>query len=300
MELSARPALHASIAIVLAASGLLIAIRTRRRIEGTTLVGPWGWLVFALLALCGSELWITQASIPGSQTRMLRLAAACTSFLPLMSLLGAKRPQHKAWHFIVLSLWVILLLPVLEGLLLRPEKAPDLQGIRSAFVVGLIALGLINHLPTRYWLSALLVGIGQAVLLCEHVAWLTLLNPSPSGPAWLVGQTLIVLALITATVTRRRSKANMDESDRLWFDFRDQFGLLWGLRFSERINAASGLAGWPVELHWNGFRYRDGRSSIKQRSGDEFPKFQQAVDNLLRRFVSDEWIARRRVSARSS
>jgi hypothetical protein len=74
--------------------------------------------------------------------------------------------------------------------------------------------------------------------------------------------------------------------DRLWLDFRDLFGLLWGLRLQERVNAASTTAKWDVELQWQGFQPR--RVPPEHREA-----LRQAMTGLLRRFVSHEWIAAR-------
>ena len=42
--------------------------------------------------------------------------------------------------------------------------------------------------------------------------------------------------------------------DRLWLDFRDRYGLLWGQRVREQFNRAAHNAGWPVMLFWQGLR----------------------------------------------
>ncbi|MBI3468144.1 MAG: hypothetical protein HY000_34495, partial [Planctomycetes bacterium] len=44
--------------------------------------------------------------------------------------------------------------------------------------------------------------------------------------------------------------------DRVWLDFRDDFGFVWAKRVQDRFNAAAGQLGWPIVLGWSGFRPR--------------------------------------------
>jgi hypothetical protein len=45
-----------------------------------------------------------------------------------------------------------------------------------------------------------------------------------------------------------------NEIDRLWLDFRNRFGLVWGQRLREQFNRAALNAGWSVYLAWPGLR----------------------------------------------
>jgi hypothetical protein len=40
--------------------------------------------------------------------------------------------------------------------------------------------------------------------------------------------------------------------ERLWFWFRDHWGVVWALRTQERFNRSAELARWPVRLTWFG------------------------------------------------
>jgi hypothetical protein len=101
------------------------------------------------------------------------------------------------------------------------------------------------------------VAIGQVILFAPHLPlvrgnpWLANL---PAGPS--LALFMFAIALTIARLgSNWASKNSAPESlDRLWLDFRDSFGLLWGLRMQERVNAASSAAKWEVELHWNGFQ----------------------------------------------
>ncbi len=77
--------------------------------------------------------------------------------------------------------------------------------------------------------------------------------------------------------------------DRVWLDFRDAFGAVWGLRVMERMNASAAMLGWPVTLSWQGFLANEpGAGNV------ETPQIvEDSLRTLLRRFVSPAWIDER-------
>jgi hypothetical protein len=205
----------------------------------------------------------------------------------MMAVLGAKRPQHGAWQFIVLSLAGVLALPALEYLVLQGGETLAIDGVRSAFLAGLIALGLLNWLPTRRWPTALFVAGGQIALYAEHLPWIV---PWECAPAVSLAAISFVVATAIAVVQdhipRRDPAAGFD---RVWRDFRDDYGALWALRVAERVNAAATKSGSSVRLTWRGFRTEAGAAP----SRDDVLALETSLENLLRRFVSREWIAKR-------
>jgi hypothetical protein len=298
MSQFAQSALAAStlwlIALTVTAAAFLL--RSRRVIQDTTLVGPSRWMLGSLLVISGTQLLVafvdrgSNEEASGWKTAIL-FAAAATSFCPLMSLLGAKRPQDRGWHFVVIALWAILVLPVAESLVLRHGQMPDLRGARSWFMLVLIVLGVVNSLPTRFWFPALLFGSGQLLMLASY---LPMVREIVDDSQTLAGLSCCAIALIIATWLARHKRLLQGSLDVVWIDFRDSFGLLWGLRVAEQINIAARSSEWPLRLRWRGFVGIQGEPfDWNSLSDDTRKSLNQVVQNLLRRFVSSNWIAER-------
>jgi len=277
--------------LLLAVLGITLLVRKRESLRDTTLTASWFWLLASLALLAVVELLAGDSSGSGVILRPLRFAAACTTFCPLIALLGAKRPQDRSWHLVVGTLWIVLALPVGETILLRPGQPLDIHGLRAWFLILLILLGLANSCPTRFWPASLLFGSGQALLISEFMPYAQALNGLVGQRATTYGLGLIVGALATALIldAGRRKPPSLD---RLWLDFRDRFGLFWGLRIVERVNAAAQLNGLPIRLGWHGFRTTNG-SELAELPPAAARALRQNLENLLRRFVSHTWIAQR-------
>ena len=98
-------------------------------------------------------------------------------------------------------------------------------------------IGTVNVLATRFWPSGLLLLVGQVVLLHDFlplVAW-----QAPREPAALVGLGLCIAALALVVVGWPGRPVATLPLDRVWLDFRDMFGAVWGLRIVERLRAAA-------------------------------------------------------------
>lgn len=274
-------------AILLAAlaCGIVGLVAARRNVRGTTLVATWWWSLAALIAAVGVELLIAWQVISDSTVaESLRYAARVLLLCPTISLLGVKRPQEGPWNFIVLSLWGVLALPAAEALFLNTGQPLEVHGFRSWFVLALIFVSLVNTLPTRHWLAALAAVGGQTLLLYDYLPLAALPRPLTELGFGL----LAVAAILVALQPPRRTAAT--SLDHLWLDFRDCFGLFWGLRVQERLLAAGRLAQWPIALSWSGWTTPDGQPLKNELSEDQRRAILITFRGLLRRFVSNEWI----------
>jgi len=286
----------------MAAVSAWLITRGRRNFATTTLVAPWRWALVSLLALAGCEIllaWVVDQPQPRWADH-LRFLAAATTFCPTMALLGAKRPQDRAWQFIVASLWVVVALPAAQSLVYAPGRSLDLDATWRWFLLLLIVLGAANGLPTRFWPSWLLVASAQGVLFVDQLP----LGLPAFGPIRVpIALGLLTIAAALASFGLPRAAHNNSAFDRQWRDFRDAFGTLWALRIAERFNAAASMYGWSVRLHWSGL-VRDGDAELLEVPGkrhvEDEATLQQVWHSLVLRFVSPEWLAARSTGPQSA
>lgn len=254
-------------------------------------MAPAYWAVLACLAVT-----VVEAALAGSgsttspaKAGIYRYLAGAAAFCPLLALLGAKRPQDRAWGWIVLSLWVVLALPALEAWLFQLGRQFELHPARAWFLLILIVTGAVNHLATRYALSAGLVSAGQVLLMKEF------LPAGLAGPASpRTALALFAAAILVAWFVPRRRERSID---RVWLDFRDAFGLVWGLRVQERLNSLATTQSWPVRLTWQGFERLppgEDQDQATLRPDETSASGEREAGDVLRkalwRFVSPSWI----------
>ena len=253
-------------------SGLLLLSR-KRALRGSTCIAPLYWAVAALMVLAVIQAALA-FTIPGlSEQSHWRYMAAVGTLCPIIALLGAKRPQDRAWGLIVASLWFVLLLPCLQSWLFGSAPLQLHAAWRWMLLAPLVAIGWLNYLPTRGWPCATLAATGQILLLAEHLP----LGPLAEllGPAQrnLAGSgSLFVAALVMVFISAR--VRTEEPHQQLWLGFRDCFGALWALRVAERFNSTAVRCDWPVRLRWSGFAGVAGptqRIQLNSRKGVELP-----------------------------
>lgn len=298
----------AAVLLVGLVGGGLLAIR-RRRFVGATLMASWWWSVASWLAIVAGQWWTLAGMAPSPPISSAVLwIAAVGALCPLMSVLGAKRPQDKPWQFIVLSMWVVLSLPASQTLLIRPDRPPSIPGALSLFVLAIVAAGVWNSLGTRYLAAALAAACGQLLLLAPHIGWVSE-SPLPG----LAGMVLLAIGWAVSVAVDRLPTPGATPLDQAWIEFRDAYGGFWAARVLDRMNSAGQTQHWSVRLQWSGFEPvapdAAAASPTAAAGGDSSPSAgttsdeaaaarsrQQLVKtlvNLLRRFQSPQWIAAR-------
>lgn len=271
--------------IVLAGTLILILASAYRSVRGTTLQAAWGWALFSAGSLCLAEL------VPSSSRGLLenlRLAAALTTFCPLVAVLGAKRPQSRAWQLIVLSLWVVLVLPVAESYFAGRGAVAKIHDARGWFLIVLIMIGVGNYAATRYWPSCWLVAAAQVMLLAGHLPLFRRMI-GEDGQGWALG-CLATAALLARCGWPGRGTQRATVTDRIWIDYRDWFGMLWGLRMAQRLNDSALKHNEKIRLNWAGLEI--GAMSPSEQIDAE-RGFRERFARLLLRFVSPDWLQRR-------
>jgi hypothetical protein len=278
--------------ILLAVAGYALLAARRGKWRGSTLTAAWWWSVASWTAIVVAQV-ATAFAARGDAAWLLALRwiAAVGACCPLVAVLGAKRPQDKPWQFIVLSLWAVLSLPAAQTLLVRPDRPPAPHAAMGLFLAAIALAGIWNGFRTRYFPAALALGAGQTLLLAEHFF------PVGRQPAVAqLGRGCFVLGWAAATIADRKVAAAATEIDAAWIEFRDGYGGFWAARVIDRMNASGRLQGWNVELAWNGFREVEGEAASSRETTEPLSITRPAVQtlvNLLRRFVSPEWIAAR-------
>jgi hypothetical protein len=271
--------LMTGVTLVLGALAVTGVWRLRRLAAGTTLVAAWCW---ALAATCATTLAAAFAS--GPEHSLARYSAGILLLAPTLAVFGAKRPQNVAWPWVVLAFLAMLALPVASTWLYRPGGALQVEIAWQWLLVAVIAMGLANYSPTTRAPGAMAVAAAQICWLGDQFpTWLRFDMPAREQ----FGLAFICAAAWLANV--KRGRESLPPLDRLWLDFRDLFGIAWTVRVAEQFNAAAARSNWPLRLNWSQVEYEQTTEPTESLP----PPVQQCLENLLRRFVSREWIETR-------
>ncbi|MCG8451153.1 MAG: hypothetical protein MI725_16415 [Pirellulales bacterium] len=268
-------------ALGLAALVAVLLGRGFMRQRGTTLTAPCVWALVAVVSLaCAAAMGIYSETVePQINHAALRFAVAALALCPLMGVLGAKRPQDRGWQWVVLTLWIVVVGPAAQAVLLPQGVRLELFVAWKIFLVGLIGVGLLNYLPTRHALSAIFVAAGQLVLLSEFLGNTQIVSLPDT---LVVGMGCFAGAAVLASRPPKKqpSPPELASFTAQWRSFRDAFGAFWALRILGRINQSAELLNWPIRLNWSGFT-----TVGSQPTQAELAELEQQLETLLRRFV---------------
>ena len=294
------PFVAALVTLVAACAGAFLA-------RGTTAVPAAWWAGGAALAFAVESAVRASGGLtdPASQASA-RLAVAAFSLCPIMSLLGAKRPQHGVWQFIVASLAGIIALPAASAALVRPGSPPDVHALQRWFMLALVLVAAMNFAATRHGVAALVVAVGQLILIRQFMPFVDSLGQQGAAldavAAWLVATGGIVAAgqswlwpaqqrvVGSELASRRGGGADLAAFDAAYLALRETLGAAWTLRIAERFNAVAESRGWPCRLRFDGLHV-GGDPDDREWRGDAL----RTGRALLRRFVSTDWMRRHAV-----
>lgn len=273
-------------ALVAAAAGGWAAYRVR----GSTAVPAALWALAAAAALAAETSCRAAGGLGDpAAAAAARLAVGALGVCPAMSLLGAKRPQHGVWQFIVGALAVVIALPAASSTFVRPGTMPDVGVLWRCFLVGLVAVGWMNFAATRRAAAATLVAAGQFLLLRRFLPFaatsVTAGAPLDAAGACLVAAGAVVAAV--QSVVERPRPSIAPEIDRPFVALRETLGAAWALRIVERFNAVAVERGWPCRLGFAGIE-----PAAAVASGAWRPAAARAFRALARRFVTADWLRR--------
>lgn len=255
----------------------------------TALMLAWRWLLFVSLVLglmttsdLVAHLWPDRTADYGWCLASILLVC------PPMAVLGARRPGVQYWTpFILVPLIVVLGWPIWTLVF----QGGELRGLEleTPTVIGfclMLAMGMGNYLGTRFAPSALIFGASVMTLFFTCTGGnLIAESAKPQWRACAVAG--LEVALLVARIPQRR-RPWLHPVNRLWDDFRQLYGIVWGLRMVERINSFAAQQQWKIRLTWNGFPESDDGTLTANES-----EIVEACRWLFRRFVDDEWVAAR-------
>lgn len=285
-------AVAAVVALVAAGWGLVL-------VRGSTAMPAAAWAVTAAAAFLAEAVARAAGQLTDPATAaVVRLIVAALAVCPTMSLLGAKRPQHGVWQFIVGTLAFVLALPALSAVLVRPGSMPDVHLLQRGFFAVLVGVGWMNFVGTRHGLAATLVSAGLAGLVRGFLPGGDLEWDRGQGAgdgvdaiaAGLVAAGAIVAAWQStwSPARGRGSEGFAAAIDRPFLALRETLGAAWTLRIAERFNSVAAERGWPCRLQFSGVASDAGRESPAGWEREAHRCFRA----LARRFVSEAWLAR--------
>jgi len=277
-------------------------------VRGSTAVPAAWWAVVACLAAAAESAGLAAGGLADAAGRSsVRLVIVALALCPIMAILGAKRPQHGVWQFIVGSLAIILALPALSAAVVRPGTAPDVHLLERGFVLVLVLVGWLNFVATRHGLAATLVCAGQAVWFREFLPFLSAASGNGAASAWpdmaaailvAAGAAVAVTQSALATWRRRitirvaceRGPAATTLANRVdppFLALRETLGAAWTLRIMERFNAVAAERQWPWRLGFAGLDITGSKADAPAERAAA-----RTLHGLLRRFVTGGWLAR--------
>ncbi|MBA4015882.1 MAG: hypothetical protein C0483_01705 [Pirellula sp.] len=260
----------------------------------STLRAPliWTWIAWGFLNYAGYG--------SASADSYANYVAAVLAIAPVLAVLGAKQPQNVAWQFIVVTMVGVLLLPVLQGWAYG-DAVPHVHPLFRWLIAAHIVLAVANYFATRYRGSAIVYGIGAALLAGNYLPFRT--ASDDVGAFW--GLICFPLAIVGVAALAWRARNGSRGLQRLWGDFRDAYGAVWALRVAERLNAAANQHSWPVEFTWGDILVidraqptatapaRPSEAALDALEPEVRHRVERELRSMLRRFVSHAWIVKR-------
>jgi hypothetical protein len=260
------------------------------RLGGTTLVPPALWALGAVVAVGCVEVLAAAGLIDADPASPMRYAAAVTTLCPMIAVLGAKRPQDRAWKWVVVALLATLWLPAANAWIVSPGEPVHLSLAWRFFIVVLWLLGPLNYLPTGNWLPALVAAAGQGVLLAPFLGpsnWNVGRATVPVAVAAFLAATGLVWICTSRPAVRQLSEGSgLHELNVMWRRFRDAFGAFWAVRVMQRVNQGVASIDPPVALKWHGWEGLPGDNDDLNWPTDAIVRQAAVVmRTTLRRFV---------------
>jgi hypothetical protein len=288
---------------------VLFAVSTATKaLQGATIrtaswwafVGVASWLAITIAALfdSGDAGWLDAA----------HYAVAVVLLCPLIAVLGARRPSANVWNvFVLVPMILVLMWPVVASADVLKGRQLELESPTMVAFALVLVMGAGNYFGT-------LCGFPAFVFACCQVCLvLPLWSEVPEfffskTTARLVASIAIAWSVLLVKV-RRTANSNWDGPPltKLWLDFIDMYGMVWGKRVMDRVNEAAIHEKWDCRLELDGFATLDQERSTTNPptssnneqslptppSADSLRKAEPIIRWLMKRFVNEDWVTKR-------
>jgi hypothetical protein len=235
----------------------------RRTFRGTTLFGVYVWCCIAAVFPCifSWGRWGNVVQLGTIHDVMAQQWSASLSLAPIVALLGAKRPQNKAWNWIVVSAVAVLLLPAIETWLYRSPRPLGVSLVRNVLPWTLVGVGVLNYLGTANYWRGLLGGVAVSLPFFQSVLPAAAANRFVEQiPDW-IPPTLLVCAVVPpflkrpsrkteTTVSSASHELHIEHLNAVWRRFRDWYGMTWSLYVLDRICTGTANSQKQPSLGW--------------------------------------------------
>jgi hypothetical protein len=239
--------------------------RAWRCARGTALRPALVWLALAIVVATVAQGIAWNEPVAGGRPRAggLTYLAILATLAALVSVLNARAPGERIWASLMVLLVVLFFIPWLE-IPSRLHRAHGLAQLRldspwTLFYGFLVMLTVSNYLPTRFGPAAcwLALGFFLEYLGLTRVEW----PAQRRASLWSMAAWSLAASLWTAHNCAGRARLAGVRLERLWFWFRDLWGVVWALRIQARFNRMAELKAWPMRLGWFGLRPLGGSST---------------------------------------
>lgn len=281
-------------------------LRGQKELRGTTLLTAWNWGFLA--AICWSATWFADQFVRFLSPELadhMWYASAVLVLCPPIAVLGSRRPGARVWTcFILFPMLFALGWPVVSARFhATVPRGLQLETPQVVAYTLVLVMGIGNYCGTRFTLSALLYGTAAiAIAISSSVVSPVFLSNRAETRFW----STIVMVLAVLLVKSSKRPVAASKFDRLWFDFFDAFGIVWGRRIQDRVNFILKNEGLNTRLEFDGFQIMTGSPNTSASTKPEVSemnagssaseaemRFEHVLRWLLRRFVDPEWIDRR-------
>jgi hypothetical protein len=261
---------------------------------GTALRPALVWAALAIAAAIAAQAVGWGEPIDGGRPGAGRLTYLSTlsTLAALVSVLNARAPGGRVWAGLMAILVLVFLIPWLEGPW-RVRRAGGLTLLHldapwTIFYGLLVVVGVTNYLPTRFGAAACWLALG---FLAEYLGltrddW----PASRRADLWAWSSWALAVSARSAWRGAGRDPSARTDLERLWFWFRDLWGVVWALRIQERFNRTAEIKRWPVRLGWFGLEPAADASAEAPAVADP-PEAEAVFRGLIRRFAQPERIA---------